>query len=121
MFSERLNVTSGRERAMLKLIGGLLASALLLALLDSCGGGGGGVIDNPNHGGQGGPNLTSLSPSSVPVGSPAFTLILNGSGFVAGGTVTWAGTSIGKHTFVSSTQITMPIPASLVDHQGKVN
>jgi len=69
MYSEGPNVTFGRERAMLKLIGGLLATALMLATLDSCGGGGSGVIVNPGHGGQDGPSLTSLSPSSVPVGS----------------------------------------------------
>jgi hypothetical protein len=106
---------------MLKLIGGFLATALTLSLLSSCGGGGGGAIDDPTHGGGDHPDLTSLSPSTVPVGSPAFTLILNGSGFEAGGTVSWADNVIGKYTFVSSTQITMPIPAALVDHQGKVN
>ena len=35
--------------------------------------------------------------------------------------MSWAGASIGKYTFVSSTQITIPIPASLVAHEGKVN
>ena len=106
---------------MLKLIAGVLAASVMFALLESCGGGGGGDIINPTHPGNDRPTLTSLSPSSVPVGSPAFTLILNGSGFMAGGTVTWAGTNIGTYTFVSSTQITMPIPASLVAKQGKVN
>ena len=105
---------------MHKRIGGTLATALMLALLESCGGGSGGSTD-PTHVDKDRPTLTSLSPASVPVGSPAFTLILNGSGFMAGGTVTWAGTNIGTYTFVSSTQITMPIPASLVAKQGKVN
>ncbi len=106
---------------MLTLTGRVLATSLVLVLLASCGGGGGGGIDDPTHQGKDRPTLTSLSPSSVPVGSPAFTLILNGSGFMAGGTVSWAGTNIGMYTFVSSTQITIPIPASLVSHQGKVN
>ena len=105
---------------MHKRIGGALATALMLALLESCGGGSGGSTD-PTHVDKDRPTLTSLSPASVPVGSPAFTLILNGSGFMSGGTVTWAGTNLGTYTFVSSTQVTMPIPASLVAKQGKVN
>ena len=105
---------------MRRLIGGVLATSLILALLGSCGGGSGGSTD-PTHVEKDRPTLSSLSPASVPVGSPAFTLILNGSGFMPGGTVSWAGTNIGAYTFVSSTQITMPIPASLVAHQGKVN
>ena len=115
------NVTFDRERAMLATISRILGVSLVLALLQSCGGGGGGDVINPTHPGDNRPTLTSLSPSNVPVGSPAFTLILNGSGFVAGGTVTWAGTNIGTYTFVSSTQVTIPIPASLVATQGKVN
>lgn len=105
---------------MHKRIGGAFATALMLVLLESCGGGSGGSTD-PTHVDKDRPTLTSLSPASVPVGSPAFTLILNGSGFMSGGTVTWAGTNLGTYTFVSSTQITMPIPASLVAKQGKVN
>ena len=65
--------------------------------------------------------LSTLSPSSVPVGSPAFTLILTGTGFLPGGTVTWAGKDIGAYTYVSSTQITILIPAILVSKQGKVD
>ncbi len=57
----------------------------------------------------------------MPNGSPAFTLILNGSGFKSGGNVTWAGTVLGTYTFVSSTQVTIPIPASLVAREDKVD
>ena len=35
--------------------------------------------------------------------------------------MTWAGTNLGTYTFVSSTQVTIPIPASLVAKQGKVD
>ncbi len=106
---------------MLAFLDRILATSVVLALLSSCGGEGGGDVINPTHPEADRPTLTSLSPSSVPVGSPAFTLILNGSGFAAGGTVNWAGTDIGTYTFVSSTQVTIPIPANLVAKQGKVN
>ena len=106
---------------MLALLRRLTATSLVLALLTGCGGEGGGDVINPTHPEADRPTLTSLSPSSVPVGSPAFTLILNGSGFAPGGTVSWAGTDIGTYTFVSSTQVTIPIPASLVAKQGQVN
>ena len=105
---------------MLKLIGGVLAASLILVLLGSCFGGGG-------NGGNGGhlndqATLTSLSPAAAPAGSPAFTLILNGSGLLPGGTVNWAGNSIGTYTFVSSTQVTITIAASLVaTAKGKIN
>ena len=105
---------------MLAAVGRHFATLLAVALLESCGGSGG-PVDDTNHPQKDRPTLSSLSPSSVPVGSPAFTLILNGSGFQSGGTVTWAHTNLGTFTFVSSTQITIPVPASLVAHQDKVN
>ncbi|MCC6417835.1 MAG: hypothetical protein IT429_06250, partial [Gemmataceae bacterium] len=37
------------------------------------------------------PAVSSLSPSSAAAGGPGFTLTVNGSGFVAGSTVRWAG------------------------------
>ena len=77
------------------------------------GGGGGGGHNIP------GATLTSLSPMSVPAGSPPFTLTINGSGFVAGGSLTWNGTtSLGPYTFVSSSQVTVQINASLIANPG---
>ena len=82
------------------------------------------MIPGGHHGGGGGQNmpgatLTSLSPSSVPSGSPPFTLTINGSGFVAGGSLTWNGvTSLGQYTFVSSTQVTIQIGAGLIANPG---
>jgi hypothetical protein len=78
------------------------------------GGGGGG------HGmGIPGATLTSLSPSSVPAGSPSFTLTINGSGFVAGGSLSWNGTTpLGQYTFVSATQVTVLIPAGIITSPG---
>ena len=62
-------------------------------------------------GGQGipGATLSSLSPSSVPAGSPPFTLTINGSGFVAEDrSVGMAQHLSDQYTFVSSTQVTDP-------------
>jgi hypothetical protein len=51
-----------------------------------------------------------LIPSAVPAGGPAFTLTLNGSGFVPGSVVTWNGSALNT-TFASATQLTAFIPA----------
>ncbi len=58
-----------------------------------------------------GPTITSLSPDSATTGGPAFTLTVNGTGFVSGSTVHWDG-SARATTFVSSTQLTAAIAAS---------
>jgi hypothetical protein len=66
------------------------------------------------------PTLSSISPSSVVAGSAAFTLTLNGVGFVSGATVNFNGA--GKPTtFVSSSQITAAISASDIVTAGTVN
>jgi hypothetical protein len=57
------------------------------------------------------PTLTALSPSTVAAGSPAFTLTVNGAGFVTGSTVRWNG-SDRPTTFLSSTQLNAAIPAA---------
>ena len=55
--------------------------------------------------------LASLSPSSVMAGGPAFTLTVNGTGFVNGATVQWNGQAR-TTTFVSSGQLRAAIGAS---------
>jgi hypothetical protein len=59
------------------------------------------------------PATTGLSPASVPQGSPAFTLSVQGSNFVAGSFVDWNNTPL-TTTFVSSTLLQAAVPASLV-------
>ena len=59
------------------------------------------------------PTLTSLSPSRVAVGSQAFTLTVNGSGFTAASIVRWNG-SDRPTTYLSATQVNAAIPASNV-------
>ncbi len=58
------------------------------------------------------PTITSLSPSSVAAGSGATTLTINGTNFISGTTtVTYNGTAK-TPTFVSSTQMTIPLTAA---------
>ena len=65
------------------------------------------------------PQLTSLSPASAPVGSPAFTLTVNGAGFAPGGSLSWNGTDLGPYNFVSATQVTIGIGAARLTSQGR--
>jgi hypothetical protein len=66
---------------------------------------GAGTTNNPV------PATTSLSPSSAPAGGSAFTLTVNGNGFVNGSVVQWNGGSRAT-TYVSSTQVTAAITAA---------
>jgi hypothetical protein len=63
------------------------------------------------------PVLTSLSPSSGLAGDAAFTLTVNGSGFIASSQVTFNGMARST-TFVSSTQLTAALSASDVASAG---
>jgi len=65
----------------------------------------------------GAPTFAAISPSSVAAGSPGFTLTATGAGFVSGSSVEWNGGPV-ITTFVSSTQLTAQIPASLVATAG---
>jgi probable HAF family extracellular repeat protein len=64
-------------------------------------------------------NLTSLSPSSATAGGAAFTLKVTGIGtnFVPGATVNWNGTVLAT-TYVSATEMTASVPASLIAAAG---
>ena len=66
------------------------------------------------------PVLTSLSPATATAGSAAVTLTVNGTGFVSGATVTWAG-SARATTFVSATQLNAAIPATDLASAGSTN
>jgi uncharacterized protein (TIGR03437 family) len=67
-----------------------------------------------------GPAISSLSPISAVTGGPAFTLTVNGSGFVSGSVVLWNGESL-VTTFVSSTQLTAAISAQQIATPGTAN
>jgi hypothetical protein len=64
--------------------------------------------------------LTMLSPTSVSVNSPAFPLTLMGTGFLQGMMVNFGATALAS-TFVSSTQLTVTIPANLLTTAQMVN
>jgi uncharacterized repeat protein (TIGR01451 family) len=72
------------------------------------------VVNNPL------PTITSLSPASVTLGSSDFTLTVNGTNFMTSSTVQTDGTAR-TTTYVSSTQITALIPASVVAVAGTVS
>ncbi len=92
------------------------------SLFDSFGNGPGtdtGYIDNfslsnPSLG------VLTISPSSAAAGSGAFTLTVNGEGFVSGATVNFNG-SARATTFVSATQLTAAILALDIATAGNVN
>ncbi|HKZ80263.1 MAG TPA: IPT/TIG domain-containing protein, partial [Pyrinomonadaceae bacterium] len=64
-------------------------------------------------------NISSLSPSSATAGGPAFTLTVNGSGFVSGAVVRFNGLDR-TTTFVNSSQLTAQILASDILTAGTV-
>ncbi len=59
------------------------------------------------------PVMTALSPSIVPAGGITFTLTVTGSGFTSASIIRWNGATR-RTTFVSETQLTTLIPASLI-------
>ncbi len=72
------------------------------------------TINNPN------PAITSLSPNSAIAGGAAFTLTVNGTGFISASTVWWNG-ALRTTQFVSATQLTASISASDIASAGTAN
>ena len=63
------------------------------------------------------PTLASVSPTAAVVGDAGLTLTANGTGFVAGSTVSWNG-SARTTTYVSASQLTAAIAASDIASAG---
>ena len=63
------------------------------------------IVENPV------PAISSLSPSSLPAGSPPQTLTINGSGFLASSTVTFNGTGRAA-TYIGSSQLTIALTSA---------
>jgi hypothetical protein len=66
------------------------------------------------------PTITSLSPSSATAGGAAFTLSINGTGFVSGAVVKWGATKLAS-TFKSGVLLTASVPASLIASVGSAS
>jgi len=66
------------------------------------------------------PTISSLSPSSVTAGSPAFSLTVTGMNFVNGAMVQVGGANPLPTTFNDSTSVTATIPALDVVHAGTI-
>lgn len=65
------------------------------------------LVNNPA------PVLASIAPAAAVAGAGQFTLVCNGSGFIAGSVVRWNGSDI-VTSFVSSGQLSAIVPAPLV-------
>lgn len=63
------------------------------------------------------PAISAVSPSSTQVCSQAFTLTVDGTGFVQASQVRWAGSALAT-SFVSATRLTAQVPASLLTSTG---
>jgi N-acetylneuraminic acid mutarotase len=63
------------------------------------------------------PTIGSISPAFVNAGSPAFTLTVNGSGFVAGSVLYWGSTALVTQV-VGATQLTASVPAESIANAG---
>jgi hypothetical protein len=63
------------------------------------------------------PVISSISPNAVPAAGGAFTLIVNGTGFVSGSVVQWNGAARAT-TFVNPTQLTASIASADINVTG---
>lgn len=66
------------------------------------------------------PTITSITPSYVIVGSPQFTLTVNGTNFVSSSVVKWNGSNR-TTTYVSGTRLTATIPSTDLAGVGTFN
>ncbi len=84
---------------------------LLLAavLLPSCGG----IVNNPS------PSITSLSPTNINAGQPAFTLTVNGTGLAPQSLIYWNGSAVST-IFLTSAQVQAQIPSGFIQNPGTV-
>ncbi len=63
------------------------------------------------------PSITGLRPDSSVAAGPAFTLTVNGSGFVSSATVLWNGVPL-PTSLVSAEQVTASVPVALIASTG---
>ena len=104
------------SRPSARWIGRSIGTALL-ALVAACGGGSSQPPSTPPP--PAAATLATIAPGSAVAGSGAFTLTVNGSGFVAGSVVSLASMTL-TTTFVSATQVTAAVPANAVTTSGSL-
>jgi hypothetical protein len=63
------------------------------------------------------PAITSLAPTSVEAGGSAFTLTVNGSGFISGSVVSWNGEAMAT-TYVNASEVTVMVAATSISTTG---
>lgn len=66
------------------------------------------------------PAIAQLNPDNATAGGSAFTLTVNGSNFASNATVNWNGTAQTATTYVSGNQLTVMIPATLIENSATV-
>ena len=96
----------------LSLRASLLLVTFIIRLVAGCGGGasrGGSVLPNPQP--QDLPVLTTIAPSTAPVGTSSLNLLVYGSNFQNGATVQWNGSAL-PSSWIGTTQMTATVPAS---------
>ena len=66
------------------------------------------------------PSIATLDPNAASVGGPAFSLTVNGAGYVDGSVVLWNNVALAT-TFVSSQALNADVPAALIATPGPVD
>lgn len=89
-----------------------LSLFLLFAILGGCSGGSGSSGGGESQPKASAPTVTAIAPSSVPVGSPAFTLSVTGSNFQPQAVVNWNTTALAT-TYTSASALSAVVPADL--------
>ena len=84
----------------------------LFAILGGCSGGSGTSGGGESQPKTPTPTVTGIAPSSVPVGSPAFTLSVTGSNFQPQAVVNWNTTALAT-TYTSTSALSAAVPANL--------
>ena len=123
ILAELTSVVGDRMRASVLTV----LAASVLAVLSGCSHPAfTGTLNETGSGGPtppaGAPNVTSLNPSSVTAGGPAFTLTVGGVNFAPGDSVIWGGVTgcIPISTYISSTEMQAQIPAPCIAQPGGV-
>jgi hypothetical protein len=94
--------------------------ALVLCGCGGGGGGGGGTKSDTPSASNPMPSIASLTPASEAAGTPAFTLSVSGSGFIAASSIKWNGTAL-VTTYVGASQLTAPVPAGNIAGAGSAS